>query len=258
VREHSDPSKHIVFLDNFFTSYDLLRDLRLGGFKATGTMRPNRSGGANKTMMSDKELMKTPRGSYDHRCDGQVFVAKWYDNAVVTLASNTHTQLPEQTASRRIGRKVERVCRPFLVAAYNEGMGGVDSMDRYLSQYRPGVRGKKWWWPLFTHAINLSVVAAWRFFLHLHPESQEPHLSFRRAITLCLLKKSETQGEQRATGHLPIDVRRDGVDHNHEPTTEGRCVVCHNNTKIKCSKCGVRLHYSRGKNCFQAYHTHLF
>jgi hypothetical protein len=200
------------------------------------------------------------RGSYDHRCDGQVFIAKWYDNAVVSLTSNTHTHLPEQSANRRIGHKVERVRQPFLVATYNDGMGGVDSMDRYLSQYRPGVRGKKWWWPLFTHALNLSVVAAWRLFVKLHPESPETQLNFLRAITLCLLKKGENRNypHQGVVAHLPVDVRRDGVDHNYDATTEGRCVVCQNNTKNKCSKCDVRLHYSRGKMCFQTYHTHWF
>jgi hypothetical protein len=74
-----------------------------------------------------------PRGSYDYRCDGRVFIIKWLDNAVVALASNTDTHLPEQTAIRRVGRNLEHVPQPMIVAKYNEGMGGVDAFDRFLA-----------------------------------------------------------------------------------------------------------------------------
>ena len=46
VKQLSDPTRRTVFFDNFFTSYDLLRHLHGEGFKATGTIRKNRSGGA--------------------------------------------------------------------------------------------------------------------------------------------------------------------------------------------------------------------
>ena len=58
VEQISDPSNHHVFMDNFFTSYDLLSDLRKFHFKATGTMRQNRTGGAAKLMSTDKEMKK--------------------------------------------------------------------------------------------------------------------------------------------------------------------------------------------------------
>jgi hypothetical protein len=35
----SDPRCRVVFMDNFFTSYDRLAELRTLGFRATGTMR---------------------------------------------------------------------------------------------------------------------------------------------------------------------------------------------------------------------------
>ncbi len=77
---------------------------------------------------------------------------KWSDSAVVSLASNCQTHLPEGTANRRVGSTIARVKQPMLISKYNNGMGGVDLLDRLLSQYRPTVRGKKWWWPLFTNA----------------------------------------------------------------------------------------------------------
>lgn len=259
VTEMSTSSKHTVYFDNYFTSYDLLCELHQQGFKATGTIRSNRSGGAHKVLIPDKELHKKPRGTYDYRCDGKVFVVKWHDNSIVSLASNIHTHSPEQTANRRVGKNIEHVPQPMIIRKYNSGMGGVDVFDRLLGQYRPSIRGKKWWWPLFIHAINVSVVAAWKIFLVLHPRSHVSHLDFRRNVALCLLKKADSRACSLRAGvaHLPVDVRHDGVGHTHTTTTEGRCVVCHINTKNECHKCKVRLHYARGKNCFELYHNNL-
>ena len=56
----------------------------------------------------------------------------------------------------------------MIVSKYNRGMGGVDVIDKLLGAYRPVIRGKKWWYPLFTNALNISVVAAWRLYGYLH------------------------------------------------------------------------------------------
>jgi hypothetical protein len=253
VQRVSSPSMHSVFFDNFFTSSDLLRQLREDGFKATGTIRSNRSGGAHRDLIPDNDLRKRGRGAYDYRCDGVVFVVKWYDSSIVSLASNWQNHLPEQRAKRRVGKEIQQVPQPNLIADYNRGMGGVDLLDRLLSQYRPLIRSKKWWWPLFSNTINITVVAAWRFYCQLHPNCGVSHLDFRRNIVLCLLKRSE--GGNARCARLPVDIRRDGVGHTNVTGTEGNCVVCSKNTKNFCGKCNVRLHYSHGKQCFNFYHT---
>jgi hypothetical protein len=138
-------------------------------------------------------------------------------------------------------------------------MGGVDLMDRLLAAYRPTIQGKKWWWPLFIHAVNMSIIAAWRLYTSFHPTRKRPsHLDFRRTITLCLFKGTPTR--KRIGGgvimHLPCDIRYDGIGHEIAPVSQGRCVLCSANTRSMCAKCGVRLHYSRGVICFNAYHMH--
>jgi DNA excision repair protein ERCC-6 len=188
VKEQSNPAKHTLYFDNFFSSYDLMCHLHAKGFKATGTIRQNRCGGAQRDLIPDAQMKRQYRGSYDHRCDGTVYVVKWKDSAIVSLASNCHQHLPEGTALRRVGWKSDRVKQPMLISKYNHGMGGVDLLDRLLGEYRPSIRGKKWWWPLFTNALNLSVVAAWRMFRVLHINSKLSHLDYRRTITICLLK----------------------------------------------------------------------
>lgn len=99
-------------------------------------------------------------------------------------------------------------------------------MDRLLAAYRPSIRGKKWYWPLFTNALNVSVVAAWR--LHcLVTETPLSHLEFRRDITLCLLKSdSHCCNQDHITTEAPLDVRCDGQDHFKQQCKQGRCVIC--------------------------------
>ncbi|KRZ68508.1 hypothetical protein T10_1569 [Trichinella papuae] len=47
-----------------------------------------------------------------------------------------------------------------IIRQYNQYMGGVDVMDKMLSSYWSKLRSKKWWWNLFSHALNMAVVAA--------------------------------------------------------------------------------------------------
>ena len=93
VRENSDVAKHHFFFDNFFTSHKLLSDLASEKVKATGTVRENRTGGANRDLTSTKEMKKSTCGTFDFCCDGTVFMYKWYDNSVITVASNCQNPL---------------------------------------------------------------------------------------------------------------------------------------------------------------------
>ena len=141
---------------------------------------------------------------------------------------------------------------------YNAGMGGVDLMNRLLSSYRPSIRGKKWYWPLFSNFINLTVVAAWRLFCKVNDE-EISHLNFRRQITLCLLKQETTVRLRTTGGNLPMlppEVRLDERGHFKEQFDQGRCAVCKKNARYRCSKCKARLHYDKCSDCSTIYHTH--
>ena len=77
------------------------------------------------------------------------------DNSVLNLCSNACGVDPVRPVKRWVMSKPEMIPQPNVVAKYNKGMGGVDLMDRALSDYRPRIRGKKWYWPLLINAINI-------------------------------------------------------------------------------------------------------
>ena len=101
-RENSDVAKHHFFFDNFFISHKLLSDLASEKVKATGTVRENRTGGANRDLTSTKVMKKSTRGTFDFRCDGTVFMCKWTDNSFVTVASNCQAHTPVHEVQRHV------------------------------------------------------------------------------------------------------------------------------------------------------------
>lgn len=260
IKLNSQLPNHQLFFDNFFTSVTLMSELAHEGLRSTGTIRENRMSGANKYMIDTKSFKKLERGTYDYASNGQVYAVKWNDNSIVHLVSNHLTHEPIQQTNRRVKGQKNKVSikQPHIIKQYNEHMGGVDLMDRLLGSYRPMIRGKKWWWPLFLNALNISVVAAWKVHCNVSADKMD-HLSFRRSVTLSLLKFDETSYVRKqvgggATANLPNSVRFDGVGHHKITCSQGRCKICQKNARYKCSKCDVRLHSDKGKSCFEIYH----
>ena len=122
IEQTSETTRHELFFDNFFTSHDLMQKLASQSMRATGTVRENRINSATKTMISHKELKKQGRGSFDHRCDGTVYVSKWNDNSIVHICSNYSTHLPVHRCKRRVKGATLDVPQPHLIAQYNKGL----------------------------------------------------------------------------------------------------------------------------------------
>lgn len=230
-----EPKQVEVYFDNFFNSYQLLNDLKTAGFKAIGTVRDNR---IRKCPVKSVKLMKKEaRGKFDYRCDGTVYVCRWMDNAVVTLASNHVTHLPSGKVKRysRRNRKRIDITVPNLVCEYNAHMGGVDTFDQLLASYRPKFRCKKWWWPLFTHALNMATVAASKLHCELHNGKERlTHLDFRREVVLALLRKNPRLSSR--PGHRAIVMPSVLQTGNHflvSNKSQTKCKLCKKKCKAK-------------------------
>ncbi|CAH2101108.1 unnamed protein product [Euphydryas editha] len=124
----TDPKNHQIFLDNFFTNYNLLVDLKREGYRATGTIRENRI--KKCPLRSTKEMKKEDRASYDYRFDKQneILLVRWKDNSVCTIATNYDTIEPLGVVKRwpPVQCEIIDVNIPKLFQTYNKNMGGVD------------------------------------------------------------------------------------------------------------------------------------
>ena len=87
ISSNSNVLYHQLYFDNVFSSCYLMNKLAGKSMRATGTIRKNRTEGANKQLIQNKELQKQEKGTYDYCSDIKVYIAKWHDNSVVNIAS---------------------------------------------------------------------------------------------------------------------------------------------------------------------------
>ena len=169
-------SEHIIYMDRFFCSTKTFRQCREDGLRCTGTAMESRI--EKCPIMSKAAMKKLPRGSHIEFSNDEVVVCQWNDSRPVVAISNFESVNPVHSGSRwsRADRKRIPVPIPHLIHNYNQYMGGVDLLDRFLSDYRPKLRNKKWWWNIFANFLNMAVVAAWR--LHRSLKGEMSHLNF--------------------------------------------------------------------------------
>jgi len=112
-----------------------------------------------------KRYVKKIRGFFESRVckSDDIIITRWVDNAVVTMASTGHGELPLSSVQRYSQAEKKRiyVSRPFNIGEYNEYMGITYRMEEHISLYRIGIRDKKWGWSLFTWPIDISVNNTW-------------------------------------------------------------------------------------------------
>lgn len=255
LRSKWELKKFHLFFDNFFSTMPLFEMLTQKNIKGTGTIRSNRI--PNNPLKSAKELQKNKRGSYDAKFDTnkKLTIVSWHDNSVVSLCSNAVGANPTHQVKRysRQEKKPILVPQPFMIKLYNRNMGGVDRCDQNISLYRTGIRGKKWYFCLFTHCIDLAIQNAWQ--LHRSNEGTLDQLAFRRRIATSILQlhtKATSSSCGRPSRRENADSRFDGMHHyviDQEKQT--KCRHCHKKTTTRCQKCDVGVHV----RCFVSYHT---
>ena len=170
---------------------------------------------------------------------------------MVTVGSNAVGVSPEKRVKRwsRAEKKRVDIPMPLAIERYNKGMGGVDLVDRAISNVRPSIHGKKWYFPLIIHALNVSVAASWRIYQYSQgrPCSQ---LDFVRGLVAFLLANQDRsfRSPARKSPHL---AARGGSQHGLQTSLRRlRCRVCKKQTRMECKSCKVPLHI----HCFDVFH----
>lgn len=143
-------------------------------------------------------------------------------------------------------------------------MGGTDLMDENVARYRISIRGKKWWWCLFSWLVDTAVHNAWQ--LHKKSGGGMAQLTFRREIATSYLRTfgvaSKGPGRVAASksslsyNRVADGLRYDRLDHLLIPTPEKkrrRCAGegCIASVRTMCKKCNVGLCI----DCFAIFHT---
>lgn len=147
------------YMDNYFSSVPLFRELKLLGILASGTIRANRILGCE--LKSEKELKKGGRGSYDFKIveEEHMVIVRWHDNGPVNMIS-TVVGLGSITKVKRWSKAAKEhvdINCPQVIAEYNRFMGGVDKLDFLMSLYPLHTKTKKWPVRVIYHFISFAV-----------------------------------------------------------------------------------------------------
>jgi hypothetical protein len=152
-------NNHIIYLDRYFTSPQLLEDLKLREFRACGTVAKNRVG----LPPSFKTIAKSmQQGERQYWQKGDLGALVWQDRRAVYMLT-THRSPAEITYVRRRGSSEQKGV-PTAVLDYNKHKGGVDTIDQLRQSYAIGRRSKKWWPQLVWWLIDMCILNAFSLY----------------------------------------------------------------------------------------------
>ncbi|KAH9374958.1 hypothetical protein HPB48_022494 [Haemaphysalis longicornis] len=201
-------------------------------------------------------MEKRDRG-YFASCFGtqnEVFLVKWCDSSVVTMATNYDSVEPIGPVSRWSSSKKEKVkvAQPSVFGTYNNGMGVVDLLDQ-TSQQTGSAFALRSGGGLFSPMLNISVVNG----VEDHQMSSENRLdllTFTRLLTRHLLRLGvQNRNQRRTRASVPTDIIFD--PRGHYPRNLGkqlRFKVCHMLAMWECEKGQCTLCLERGR--FKEFH----
>lgn len=144
--------------------------------------------------------------------------------------------------------------QPKLFHSYNCSMGGVDLLDQAANNYRVRIRGKKWWWPLFTQMLNVAMVNSWKIH-QLTADEPVDLLAFLRNVTRYYLRLgTKDHTIRRRPASIVSDIVFDKGGHfPNKLEKQLRCRCCHKRSMWECAKCQITLCLKHG--CFNKFHA---
>lgn len=247
-----------LYVDNFYTSPALFRDLRQKKISACGTIRTSGKGFPRTT--NNALNSKSPRGSIRWiREDPLVFV-QWKDTRDVFMCSSMHTAHGQDTIQRKIKDdagcwRTVPVPIPPAIKDYNKHMGGVDLSDQLIGFYEVIHKTKKWYKTFFYHFVDIAIVNSFILYkaqLKGKDEKLMTQKQFRETLVLELADAGSTQPAQqeaRTTHHRLVHVTSGG-----KRLGRLKCRKCHAKTPSKCSTCDIPLCFQPLRDCYNEWH----
>ena len=125
-------------------------------------------------------------------------------------------------------------------------MGDVDLLDQFVSTYRVRIRSKKWWWPVFTWAVNASMENAWNLFRTVQKQKNSM-FEFQREVVMTILLSFRRNRPAKSLAFPRKVASNVKLDTKNQIFVNGtsnycRCKYCGGRSMYLCQKCNVALH----------------
>nr|XP_023674853.1 piggyBac transposable element-derived protein 4-like isoform X1 [Paramormyrops kingsleyae] len=262
-------SGYHVYMDNFYTSPKLFKDLLACKFGACGTYREFRRG-CPRSAVNDL-TDKSPRGTYRWIRDGRLLFVKWMDTQPVSVCSTIHTAYTGDTLRKKVKSKrgawtTQAFPCPSPVMEYNKVLGGVALSDRLIQYYATQHKTLEWYRKLFLHLLDISATNAYILHKELMQQDGLTYKAFMEELIaeLCGVTQNTpmTPANTASGAHVPVLGAELSTDIRMKATAGRKtCVYCRMHgrkqakTPWKCRACDVYLCLQPDRNCFEAWHS---
>ncbi|XP_059213262.1 piggyBac transposable element-derived protein 4-like [Centropristis striata] len=254
-----------LYVDNFYTSPKLFKDLFSLNIGACGTYREGRRGCPRTETNALKK--SDPRGSIRWLREGPLLFVKWMDNREVSVCSTVHEVFSGSSVRRRVRSKdghvaIKHIPCPAPVLDYNRHIGGFDLSTQCYSVHHKSMR---WYQTLFFHFLDIAATNSYLLHKELCREKQEEpmsHRAFLQELTAQLCGVTVTTAPAQAhSGHLPIAISEQSDISKRASYGRRTCVHCRKTKQVrqstpwKCAECDVALCVIADRNCFRDWHN---
>ena len=257
---------HVVYMDNYYTSPDLVAELKIAGTGVTGTVRANRKHLPPNIKTVSNGLKKGEPAQY-WKTDHMTALA-WHDVKRVHVLSSIRnigtTQTQIRSAKDPTGFR--QISKPTSIVDYNQHMGGVDRFDQLGSYYKFPHRSYKWYQVIYHFCIEAALVNG--FIFQKKANSKYSQRQFRLEVIDSLLEKSSytphVQARRKSVVTPNVDPAmrlktRCFISKYENPKYKPDCRVCSDRskghrkqTRYFCATCNIPL---CPEKCFEKYHT---
>lgn len=238
--ESLEGENHILYMDRFYITPQLLNDLKNLSIAVCGTVQVNRLQLTAETQdfistLDDKEIIW-------YEIPQDLLLCVWKDHKMVYLLSNFHS-IKEVTTERVLSKKdykkqsqtqdfesegpypKEKIRIPSSVFDYNKGMRGVDVLDQLSSYYGVQLVSKRWYIKVF---FQLEIAMINSYILYKKTcvkagKAELPHLQFRLEVIRSLLHDlritrgipttppTERKNKRKVSIEMAYDIKNDCV-----------------------------------------------
>lgn len=238
-------SRHVVSMDNYFSSVTLFEQLLARGMYAVGTARPNRTH-FPKELIAEIRGMARGNWVWRQKRASPLVATAWVDKRPVFFLSTCADAKKSASVTRWVNGERQAVACPEVVPLYTRTMRGVDVFAQRQSYTKIGRRSKKWFFSLAWFLVDVAVHNAHILHQRKHNHAHSDEKAFRKELARLLIgdysaRARAVSGRKRAIAALHQ------LEHRSNP---GDCAQCRprladgqhgRRSRWACAACNVCL-----------------
>uniref|UniRef100_A0A8C6UL23 PiggyBac transposable element-derived protein domain-containing protein n=1 Tax=Neogobius melanostomus TaxID=47308 RepID=A0A8C6UL23_9GOBI len=224
-----------LYVDNFYTSPRLFKDLYDMNIGACGLFKGNRKDCPQT--QNNALTKKEPRGTIRWIREGPLVFVKWMDSREVSICSTFHPAFAGETTMQHSKHNdgnwgSTAVTCPTPVIEYNKHMKCFDFSEHLIQYHTIHQKTSNWYRTLFFHFLDISATNAYLLHKELCRErKQNPmtHRGFVQELTAQLCGVTVSIPPSKAPEqHLPVPVSNQTEKSKRASYGRKGCIYCRN------------------------------